>query len=59
MTHMKRTIVLGTNNRKKGREMAQLFAPYGFVVKTLADFGEAIEVVEDGDTFAANARLKA
>ncbi len=52
-------IVLGTHNRKKGREMAQLFAPFGLTVKTLADFDAALEVEEDGDTFAANAALKA
>jgi XTP/dITP diphosphohydrolase len=36
-----------------------LFEPLGLKIQTLADFPDAIEVVEDGDTFAANARLKA
>src|SRR4029079_11723251 len=31
----------------------------GFTLKTLADFSNAIEVEETGDTFAANALLKA
>jgi XTP/dITP diphosphohydrolase len=53
------TLVIGTHNRKKGVELAELLAPQGFSVVTLADLPEAIEVVEDGDTFEANARLKA
>lgn len=52
-------LVIGTNNRKKGLELAQLLAPVGLDLKTLADFPEAIEVVEDGRTFAENAALKA
>ncbi|MEX1223792.1 MAG: non-canonical purine NTP pyrophosphatase [Pirellulales bacterium] len=52
-------LVLGTHNRKKGREMAELLAPHGIGLRTLADYPAAIEVVEDGDSFAANARLKA
>ena len=51
--------VLGTHNRKKGIELRQLLDPYGFTLKTLADVPNAIEVVEDGDSFAANAQLKA
>lgn len=52
-------IVLGTHNRKKGIELRLLLAPYGFELKTLADMPGAIEVVEDGDTFTANAQKKA
>lgn len=52
-------LVLGTANRKKGLELADLFRPVGIVLKTLADFSVDFEVAEDGDTFAANARLKA
>jgi XTP/dITP diphosphohydrolase len=52
-------LVIGTHNRKKGQELAELLAPLGFSVITLDDVPNAIEVVEDGDTFAANARLKA
>jgi XTP/dITP diphosphohydrolase len=53
------SLVIGTQNRKKGIELAELLAPLGFEVVTLEDVPNAIEVVEDGDTFAANARLKA
>jgi XTP/dITP diphosphohydrolase len=52
-------IVLGTGNRKKGRELIRLFGPLGIELRTLADYPEAIDVVEDGDSFAANAALKA
>jgi XTP/dITP diphosphohydrolase len=52
-------LVIGTCNRKKGAELAELLAPHGFDVVTLADLPDAIEVVEDGDSFAANAALKA
>lgn len=52
-------LVLGTANRKKGLELAKLLAPSGLDLRTLADFPNAIDVVEDGDSFAANAILKA
>jgi XTP/dITP diphosphohydrolase len=51
-------LVIGTHNRKKGAELAELLAPWGFTVVTLDEVPPAIEVVEDGDSFAANARLK-
>lgn len=52
-------LVIGTHNRKKGLELAELLSPYGLMVATLANFPDAIEVVEDGNTFATNAALKA
>ena len=52
-------LVLGTHNRKKGSELQLLLQPFGFELKTLADFENAIEVIEDGTTFQANAHLKA
>lgn len=54
-----RILVLGTHNRKKGKELERLLAPHGFRLMTLADFPDALEVIEDGDSFAANARKKA
>ena len=56
---LQKTLVLGTGNRKKGLEMAELFVPLGFEVKTLADFAEKIDIVEDGASFAENAAKKA
>src|SRR5688572_7232914 len=53
------TLVLGTHNKKKLAELAELLAPQCLTLKTLADFPAAIEVEETGQTFAENARLKA
>ena len=53
-----RLLVCGTGNRKKGAELAELLAPWGFTLKTLADYPQAIEVDESGTTFAENAALK-
>jgi XTP/dITP diphosphohydrolase len=53
------SLVIGTRNRKKGAELAELLAPWGFAVVTLDEFPNAIDVEETGDTFADNARLKA
>lgn len=60
-------LVLGTRNRKKSTEMAALIAPpwqpSGLLqrldIRSADDFGAAVEVVEDADTFAGNARKKA
>ena len=52
-------LILGTHNAKKGRELAELLAPLGIVVQTLSEFDDPLHVVEDGETFAANAALKA
>ncbi len=52
-------LVLGTGNRKKASELVDLFAPVGLELKTLADYPQAISVEETGDSFAANATLKA
>ena len=53
------TIVLGTNNRKKGIELAELLAPHNIEVRTLSDFDKKLDVFEDGQTFLDNARKKA
>ena len=52
-------LLIGTTNLGKGRELAELLAPYGFNIRTLQDVDDPIDVVEDGDTFAANAQKKA
>jgi XTP/dITP diphosphohydrolase len=52
-------LVLGTANRKKGIELAELVRPVGVEVRTVADFPGDFTVEENGETFAANARLKA
>ncbi len=52
-------LVLGTTNRGKVRELVELLAPLKLRVRSLADFPERLEVDETGDSYAANARLKA
>lgn len=70
-THTKKEapipLVLGTRNAKKCREMAELIAPpwepnprlRRLAIRSVAEFPDAPEVVEDADTFAGNARKKA
>ena len=53
------TLVLGTHNRKKRVELSQLLEPFPVEINSLEDFPDAIEVEETGDSFAANAILKA
>ena len=52
-------IVLGTSNVRKARELVELLGPWGFELRTLADFPDALDVEETGETFAENAALKA
>ncbi len=54
-----RILVVGSRNRKKIGELVELLTPHGFTLRTLADFPEALDVVEDGETFADNAARKA
>ncbi|MEQ1828447.1 MAG: RdgB/HAM1 family non-canonical purine NTP pyrophosphatase [Pirellula sp.] len=54
-----RSILLGTNNRKKIVELVNLLEPRGFELKTPADFAASLEVDETGQTFMENARIKA
>jgi len=57
--HSERLLILGTHNKKKGIELAELLKPHGFVLRTLAEIPNAIQVEETGTTFAENAVLKA
>lgn len=52
-------VVLGSRNRKKSREVAEILAPHGIDLVTIADFPDVKEVIEDGATFADNAAKKA
>ena len=52
-------LVLGTHNKKKRAELDYLLRPHGFELRTLDDFPDSIEVVEDGNSFAENAAKKA
>ena len=55
----KRQVLLATRNAGKVRELARLLADQSVEVVSLADFANAPETVEDGDTLAANAAKKA
>ncbi len=53
-------LLIGTGNRAKGCELAELLEPWGFQVQTLLEVdGDPLEIDEDGDSFAANSRKKA
>jgi XTP/dITP diphosphohydrolase len=53
------TLVLGTRNQKKRRELEYLLQPHGIRLKGLDDFSDSITVAETGTTFQENAALKA
>lgn len=53
------TLVLSSRNRKKAQEIAEILAPLGVELVSIADFAEVGEIVEDGATFAENAAKKA
>ncbi len=52
-------LVVGTRNAKKRREILEILADLPIDVRDLTAYPDAPEVVEDGDTFEANARKKA
>ena len=56
---LERQIILASRNKKKTEEVADLLAAVGFKVIPVTDFPDIPDVVEDGDTFAANAAKKA
>jgi len=51
-------LTIATANAGKGREFGDLLGD-AWTIRTLADFPDLPEVVEDGDSFEANARKKA
>ena len=53
------TLVLGTTNAGKVRELVALLGPFDVGCESLAGLAGAVEVDETGTTFAENAALKA
>lgn len=53
------TIVIATKNEGKVKEFAHAFAKLGIEVKSLFDYPSIPDIVEEGDTFIANAKIKA
>ena len=56
---MIRELVLATRNRHKGEELTALLGDLGIKIRTLDEFPDAPEVIEDGNTCEANAVKKA
>src|SRR5687768_3789825 len=56
---MTRRVLLATGNAHKLREMREILAPYGLEVVAPSEVGYVPGVVEDGETFEANAIKKA
>lgn len=53
------TLVLGTRNAKKRKEIEEILGDLGIPLADLSAYPDAPDVVEDGSTFEANARKKA
>lgn len=53
------TIIVATKNKGKVREFEHAFAPLGLKVKSMFDYTELPDVIEDGYTFVQNALKKA
>lgn len=57
---MEHKIVFATSNAGKMREIREILKDFGAEILSLKEAGaDDIEIVEDGDTFEANARIKA
>lgn len=53
------SVVLASHNKKKTAELRAILEPLGIGLRSLADLPGAPEPEEDGDTFEANAAIKA
>lgn len=56
---MEHKIVFATSNEGKMREIREILKDLGCEVLSLKEAGVQVEIVEDGDTFEANAVIKA
>ncbi|QMS85675.1 RdgB/HAM1 family non-canonical purine NTP pyrophosphatase [Candidatus Xianfuyuplasma coldseepsis] len=52
-------IVIATQNKHKTDEYKHMLEPLGYTVYTLDEFPDIGEIIEDGETFEANAYIKA
>jgi len=59
LTELGDTIVIATKNAGKVREFAHALGKLGKSTASLLDYPQIGDIVEDGDTFAQNARIKA
>lgn len=51
-------ILIATANKHKIEEYRKMLEPYGYLIKSLDDYAP-LEIVEDGNSFAENALIKA
>lgn len=56
---MSKTLLIATRNQKKQKELQELLSEIGWNVVTLCDYPDSPDVEENGETFLANAELKA
>ncbi len=56
---MKNTIIFATGNQGKIREVRAILADLGMEILSSKEAGVSLDIVEDGATFAENARIKA
>lgn len=59
MKFMKQRIIFATGNEGKMREIRAIMADLGMEICSMKEIGANTEIVEDGSTFAENARIKA
>ncbi len=52
-------LLLATRNRHKQRELQELLGPHQIKIKSLLDFPDLPEIIEDGHSFEENAQKKA
>jgi len=53
------TVVVATRNAGKVKEFEHALSPFGLTVRSMFDYDGLPDIVEDGATFAENARIKA
>ena len=54
-----KTIIFASQNKGKVKEVVQILNGLDIEIISLADMNEQIEIIEDGDSFEANALIKA
>jgi len=54
-----RKVIFASQNEGKAKEVVQILNGLDIQIVSLADMGEQIEIIEDGDSFEANAIIKA
>ncbi|HWL11162.1 MAG TPA: RdgB/HAM1 family non-canonical purine NTP pyrophosphatase [Planctomicrobium sp.] len=53
------SVILASRNKKKSAEIQALLAPYGIPLRSVAEFPDVQDIVEDGLSFQENAEKKA